>query len=158
MKRKQICLYIYIFIYLYTYIPMTYMYLTCLLCYTILILNKLIEMLTEIIFFFFWKGVQNIIRFKSFNCQLFSLVQGLVNTCVTCDSVHLFTNTREKELHDWRGKWTKMRDKLEKKVYIYITGKHLHTYLYTFIFISIHRLKVTNENTYICVKSVIKNL
>lgn len=84
MKRKQICLYIYICIYLYTndvhvsiYIPMTYMYLTCLHCYTILILNKLIEMLTEIIFFFFWKGVQNIIRFKSFNCQLFSLVQGL---------------------------------------------------------------------------------
>lgn len=102
MKRKQICLYIYICIYLYTndvhvsiYIPMTYMYLTCLHCYTILILNKLIEMLTEIIFFFFWKGVQNIIRFKSFNCQLFSLVQGLTRVWHVIQYMYLQTRERK---------------------------------------------------------------
>lgn len=87
--------FVYIFIYLYTYIPMTYMYLTCLLCYTILILNKLIEMLTEIIFFFFWKGVQNIIRFKSFNCQLFSLVQGLTRVWHVIQYMYLQTRERK---------------------------------------------------------------
>lgn len=79
-------------------------YVTCLHCYTILILNKLIEMLTVksvVIFFFFWNGVQYIILFKSFTCnyQLFALMQGarrlcIVNIHVTCNTI--FTSTREK--------------------------------------------------------------